>query len=117
MRGPRLPPDLLRQPQDLDAVRQKPRDAVEAGIDVDRLQDLLLLVGRRVHEGRDHVGERAGLLDALDRRDQLLGRLRQELQSLERLPLEVDEARLDLVGRRRRLGDPDARPRRKTASR
>ena len=60
---------------------------------------------RRVHIGRDHVGERRRRLDALDRGEQLGRRLRQQLHRLDRLSLEMDEARLDVVRHRGRLGD------------
>ena len=63
-RGLGLPPDLRRQAQNLDPVGEQPRDAIDSGAELDRLQDLLLLLRRRVHEGGDHVGELAGLLDA-----------------------------------------------------
>ena len=43
-RGLGLPADLLRQPQHLDALGEQPRDLVHARRDVDRLEDLLLLL-------------------------------------------------------------------------
>ena len=105
-RGLGLPADLLRQPQHLDPVREQPRDPLHPGADVHRLEDLLLLVRRRVHEGRDQVGERARRIDALDGRQQFVGRLRQELDRLDRLALEMKETGLDLVRRRSGLGNP-----------
>ena len=86
-------------------------------LDVDGLEDLLLLVGRRVHVGRDHVGERGGRLDALDGGEQFGRRLRQKLHRLDRLSLEVDEARLDVVRHRASARGSAARARRRTASR
>ena len=96
-----LAADLLRQPQNLDPMGEQPRHPLHPGADIHRLEDLLLLVRRRVHEGRHHIGERAGRFDALDRHQQFVRRLRQELDGLDRLALEMDEAGLDLVGRRR----------------
>ena len=70
----------------------------DPGADIDRLEDLLLLVRRRVHEGRHQIGERPGRSHAFDRRKQFVWRLRQELYRLDRLTLEMDKAGLDLVG-------------------
>ena len=92
--------DLLRQPQDFDAMRQLPRHLVHARGDVDGLENLLLLVRLDVHIGGGEVGEFRRRLDRLDRGEQILRHLRQQLDRLERLRLEIDEARLDL----RRLG-------------
>ena len=88
--------DLLRQPQDLDAVREQPRDLVHAGGDVDRLQDLLLLLRLDVHVAGRQIGERRRGIDRLDGGEQVLRHLRQELNRLHGLRLEVHEARLDL---------------------
>ena len=96
-RGLGFPADLLRQPKHLDPVRKQSRDPLHSGADVHRLEDLLLLVRRRVHEGRDQIGERARRIDALDGRQQFVGRLRQELDRLDRLTLEMNETGLDLV--------------------
>ena len=57
----------------------------------------MLLVRRRVHESRHQIGERARRIDALDGRQQFVGRLRQELDRLDRLAFEMDETGLDLV--------------------
>ena len=75
--------DLLRQPQHLDAVGEQARDLVHARGDVDRLEDLLLLLRLHVHVGDGEIGERAGRLDRLDGGDELGGRLRQQLQRLD----------------------------------
>ena len=105
-RGLGFPADLLRQPKHLDPMREQSRDPLHSGADVHRLEDLLLLVRRRVHEGRHQIGERARRIDALDGRQQLVGRLRQELDRLDRLALEMNETGLDLVRRRTGLGNP-----------
>ena len=52
--------DLLRQPQHLDALGQQPRDLVHPRGEVERLEDLLLLLGLDVHVGGDQVGELRG---------------------------------------------------------
>ena len=95
-RGLGLLADLVRQPQDLDPSRQQPRHPIEPGDDVDGFQDLLLLFRLEVHIGRDQIGELAGRADRLDGGDHLRRRLRHELQRLHRLPLQIEEARLDL---------------------
>ena len=78
-------------------MREQSRDPLHSGADVHRLKDLLLLVGGRIHEGRHQVGEPAGRIHALDGSQQLVGRLRQELDRLDRLALEMNETGLDLV--------------------
>ena len=100
-----LAADLRGKAEHLDAVGEQPRDAVEPRRDVDGLQYLLLLVGGRVHVGRDHVGERGRRLDALNGGQKLGRGLGQKLHGLHRLSLEVDEARLDVGRNRRRLGN------------
>ena len=105
-----LPADLLRQPQNLDAVRQEPRNLVHARGDVDRFENLLLLVGLDVHVGGRKIRERRRLLDRLDGGKEIRGHLRQQLDRLDGLRLEIDEARLDLGAAQVGLGDPhDAR--------
>ena len=116
-RGLGLPADLLRQPQNLDAVREQPRDLVHARGDVDRLEDLLLLVRLDVHVGDREIGERRRRLDRLDRGEQIRRRLRQQLDRLERLRLQIDEARLDLGGCALPARGFAARARPRTASR
>jgi len=101
-----FPADLLRQPQHLDPMGEQPRNPLHAGGDIHSLEDVLLLVGGSVHEGRDHVGERAGGIDVLDGREQFRRRLRQELNGFDRLAPEMDEPGLDFVGRRSGLGNP-----------
>ena len=105
-RRPGFPAYLLRQPENLDPMREKSRDPLHSRADIHRLEDVLLLVRRRVHEGRDHVGERAGRIDVLDCRQQFVGRLRQELNRLDRLAFQKEETRFDLVRRRRGFGNP-----------
>ena len=100
--------DLLRQSQNLDAMGEKPRDPREPGADVDRLQNLLFLVGRRVHEGRDQVGElRRGCSRSGWWRRVPVGACGRSRTASIACCLEMDEAGLDLVSRRRRLRDPD----------
>ena len=100
-----LPADLLREPQDFDAMRQQPRDLVHARGDVERLQDLLLLLGLHVHIGDGEVGERRRALDRLNRGQQIGRRLRQELDGFERLRLQINEARFHLGALGLGLGD------------
>ncbi len=102
-RGLGLPPDLLRQPQHLDAVGEQPRHLVDARGDVDGLEDLLLLLRLHVHIGDSEIGERRRRLDRLDGRQQFRRRLRQQLDRFQRLRSQIDEARLDLGAVRLRL--------------
>ncbi len=103
--GLRLPPDLLRQAQDLDALGEQARHLVHARARVDGLEDLLLLLGLQVHVGRGDVGEMGGRRDGPDRREQVGRGLREQLQSLHRLALQVQEAGLDLRALRIGLGN------------
>ena len=100
-----LPADLLRQPQDFDAMGEQARHLVHARGDVDRLQDLLLLLRLHVHVGDGEIGELRGRLDRLDGGHEFGGRLRQQLQRFHGLRPEVDEPRLDLRSARVRLRD------------
>ena len=101
-----FPADFLRQPQNLDPVRQQARDPLHSGPDIHRLEDLLLLVRRRVHEGRDHIRQRAGRIDPLHRGKQFVRRLRQEPHRFDRLASQMDKARFDLVRRWMRFRNP-----------
>ena len=114
-RRPRLLADLLGQAQHLDALSQDARHLVHPCGEIDRLQDLLLLLGRDVHIGGGQVGELGGR-GVLDRHHQLLRRLRQELDGFERLTLQVEEAGLHLGGAGVGFGDGgDARHRERGA--
>ena len=95
-RGLGLAADLLRQPQHLDAVGEQARDLVHARGDVDGLEDLLLLFRLHVHIGGRQIGERRRRLDRLDGGKQIGRHLRQQLDRLDGLRLQIDEARLDL---------------------
>ena len=99
------------RPQHFEPVRQDGHHLVDARHGVDRLDQLLLLLGREVEIGGDEVGQLRRVARVLHGADEVGGRLRQELQGLERHALQVREARLD-VGRAL-LGlddEPHARP-------
>ena len=100
-----LPADLLRQPQNLDAMRQQPQHLVHARDNVDRLEDLLLLFRLHVHVGDRQIGERRRRFDRLDGGEKLGRRLRQQFNRFEGLRLQIDEPRLDLGRAHVRLGD------------
>ena len=100
-----LAADLLRQPQDFDAMGEQARHLVHAGGNVDRLQDLLLLLRLHVHVGDSEIGELRGRLDRLDGGHEFGRRLRQQLQRFHGLRPEVDEPCLDLRSARVRLRD------------
>ena len=89
--------DLGRQAQHLEPLGEQRHDLVEARLQRDRLQYVLLLVGADIEIGRRQVGQRAGRRDRADRVGQALRRLRQQPHRLQRLVAQVDEARLDLV--------------------
>ena len=59
-RGLGFPADLLRQAKHFDPVRKQAGDPLHSRADLHRLEDLLLFVGRRIHEGRHQIGQRAG---------------------------------------------------------
>ena len=85
---------------DLDLVREEGRGDAQALGDVDRLEELLALLGGHVRRVRGHVREQAGLGDVA-RRDGRLGRHgRADLHVLLDLRLDRAHQRLDLdVGR------------------
>ena len=73
------------------------RNLVEPRLKIDRLQDLLLLRRLQVEIGGDKVCKRRRRTGAFHRRHQFTGRgLRKELQRLQRLAAQMQEARLDL---------------------
>ena len=91
----RLLVDLARDLQHLHAVRDEVDHLVEARVQVDGREELLLLGDRNVDEARDEVGERARRIDLLHGVGELRRRLRQHLDGGERLLLEVVRTRLD----------------------
>ena len=101
-----LPANLLRKPKHLDPMREQSRDALDSGADVHRLEDLLLLIGRSVHESRHQIGQATRRIDALNGRQQFVRRLRQELDRLDCLTLEMEETGLDFVRRWSRFRNP-----------
>ena len=86
-------------------MREQPRDLVHARGDVDRLENLLLLFRLDVHVGGRQVGKRRRRVDRLDGAEQILRHLRQELDRLDGLRLQIDETRLDLRAAHARLRD------------
>ncbi len=81
----------------LDLAREDRRDAPEALLDVERLEDLLAL-GRRDRAQRrgDEVRERAGVVDVRRGELELRGQVRREADDLGEQPLDVPCQRLDL---------------------
>lgn len=96
--------DLLRQPQHLDAMRQQPRHLLHARRDVEGLENLLLLRRLHVHVGDREIGQRRWRFDGLHGSQQLGRCLRQQLDRLDGLRLEMDEPGLDLGRARFGLG-------------
>ncbi len=95
--------DLRAELEDLALAVQKLEDELHPLLQVDRLEDLLLLLDRDVHVGRDQVGQVARLGDALH---QLGGGRRQLGHHLDDLAgelLQVDPESLDLHFLLRRL--------------
>ena len=70
-------------------------DTLSARAQIDGLQHVLAFVAAQVQVGRHQVGQRTGRGAGLHRRDQGLGHLRQQLQRLHGLALQVDQARFD----------------------
>ena len=73
-----------------------PRDLVHACRELDRLQDLLLILRLDVHVGSGEIGESGGGGGRLKQRDELRRHLWKQLDGFDGLSLQVDESRLDL---------------------
>jgi len=101
-----LPADFLRQPQNLDAMREQARDLVHPRGDVDRFEDFLLFFRLDVHVGGGEVGKRRRRLDRLNRGNEFGRRLRQEFNRFHRLRFQIDEARLNFGRADLRLRNP-----------
>ena len=97
--------DAALQLEDLDLVREEVGDELEALDDVDRLEQLLALLGGHVRAVGDHVGQEPGLGDVA-RRDGGLGRHRRPVGDV-LLDLGLDRAhqRLHLEAVGRLVGD------------
>src|SRR4029077_12295326 len=96
--------------ENLQPVREALEHAIQALLEVDRFEQRPLLGDFDVHDAGDEVGKRPGRGNALDAGDELLRRLRQELEDLERALLQLYEPRLDLLARSLRVFDSsDAR--------
>ncbi|MGY4266688.1 hypothetical protein ACVJF2_005258 [Bradyrhizobium sp. USDA 4519] len=100
-----LLPDLLAQPQHLDTFGEVTRHLVHPCHEIDGFQDVLFLRRLDVHVGRRKVGKGCRRGGALQCCDQLLRHLRQQLRGLQRLALQIEEARLDLGRGGGRLGN------------
>jgi hypothetical protein len=94
----RLLADLLRDAQDADALREPLEHLVEARLQIESLEELLLVLVLHVEQIRHHVGEQRRGAHVLDHDAELLGRVRQQLDRLDGLALQLEEARLDLGG-------------------
>ena len=103
--------ELALQTQHFDALRQQLGDMVEARLEIDRLQQLLLVGRLDVHEAGNEIGERRRRLDRLDRVRELGRRLRQQRHRFGREALQIQRARFDLAGASAsRSGTRRARP-------
>ena len=116
-RGLGLLADLGGQPQHLDALRQQTRHLVHPRRDVDGLEDFLLFLRLDVHVRGGEIGQTAWRIDALDRRDQFLRRLRQQFEGFDRLAAQMHQPRLDLGRAAVAIPGCAAPARRKTANR
>ena len=97
--------DLPLELEDLDLAREERADELEPLLDVDRLEQLLALLGRHVGAVRHHVGEEAGLGDVA-RGDGGLGRDRGAVRDvLLDLRLHAADERLDLDALGRLVGE------------
>src|SRR6516225_3152183 len=97
--------DLLGELEHLDALRQQREHFVEALLDVDRLQHVLLFRRLGVEDAGDEIGERGSRIEILDSRGHLHGDVRQKLDGFAGARSDQADARLD-VGRHD-LGDAD----------
>ncbi len=93
--------DLLGDAQHPDALAEQRQNLVQAPPEVEGLQEVLLVLVLHVEQVRHQVGEHARRGDAVDHHGELLGGVRQQLDRLGRLLLELQEARLDF--RRQRV--------------
>ncbi len=75
----RLALQLAAQLEDLQLAADHAEDRLEAGLEVRRGEHLVPLVVLHAHAGRQHVGQLERRLDALDRLDHVLVRLRDQL--------------------------------------
>ena len=89
--------DLRAELEDLDLAREDRRDLTQPLLDVDRLEELLALLGRDRAQGRgDEVGERARVVDVRRGELELLGQVGREPDDLREEALDVARQRLDL---------------------
>ena len=88
--------DLALELEDLDLAGEEARDELQALDDVDRLEQLLALLGRHVRAVRDHVGEQARLGDVAGGDGRLRRHGRARLDVLLDLALDGADQRLDL---------------------
>ena len=111
----RLLSDFVAEPKHFDALGQMPRNLLHAQRKVDRLEDLLLVLRLDIHVRRREIGEHRRRGGALQDGDQFLRGLRQQFRSFDGLPLQTQEAGLDLRRTRDGLGNvenPGCRKRR-----
>ncbi len=88
--------DLLGDAQHAHALGEKLEHLVEAPLEVEGLEEVLLVLVLHVEEVGHHVREQRRRADLLHDDGELLRRVRQELDRLHRLLLQLNEARLDL---------------------
>ncbi len=88
--------DVLGDLQDLNPVVEQLQDLVQARLEIQRLEDLLLLARLDVDEARDQIRKLAGRIDTLNRPGQLGRHLRKKRQRLGSPLLHQLQACLDL---------------------
>ena len=89
--------DLRAELEHLELAREDRRDVAQPLLDVDRLEQLLALLGRdRAQRRGDEMRERARVVDVRRRELQLLGQVRREPDDLREQALDVPRQRLDL---------------------
>ena len=103
--------DLRAELRHLELAVQDQRDRAQALLDVDRLEQLLPLLGLEAQRRGDEVAERARVVDVRGRELQLLGQVRRQPDDAREQGLDVARQRLDLGRvRKRRPAPPRARP-------
>src|SRR5688572_12254015 len=88
--------DLLRDAQHADALGQVLEHLVEAPLEIEGLEQVLLVVVFDVEQVGDHVGKQRRRSHALHHDGELFRRARQELDRLDRLRFELQEACFDV---------------------
>src|SRR5205085_8954931 len=103
--------DFVSQPQDFQPLGQMRRHLLHPFRKVDSLQNVLLILRLDIHEGGGEISERAWSRRRLNCGEEFRRRLRQQLNGLDGLALQVEKSRLDFRRGRDRLWNVKNAPR------